>query len=227
MRSLPVPPGKCLSTEYVNSTTPMLRRCGKGHEWSTTLYLIKNKGKWCSQCSGNFPCGLSEAKEIAHSKGGMCLSTEYTNLCVPMQWMCNKGHKWFASFNSIKHVKSWCPYCLNKHENLCRKVITNILGPPSSIRRPDFLKIPEHPRGLELDIYYPQYGFAIEVQGKQHEQHIKYFHKGPEEFEKQLMRDQLKKELCEKNLIVLRYVWYYEDPNIVIPNHLRELGLIE
>ncbi|PKY35431.1 hypothetical protein RhiirB3_533180 [Rhizophagus irregularis] len=47
----------------------MLRRCGKGHEWSTTLYLIKNKGKWCSQCSGNFPCGLSEAKEIAHSKG--------------------------------------------------------------------------------------------------------------------------------------------------------------
>ncbi|GBC40907.2 hypothetical protein GLOIN_2v1629478 [Rhizophagus irregularis DAOM 181602=DAOM 197198] len=142
MRSLPVPPGKCLSTEYVNSTTPMLRRCGKGHEWSTTLYLIKNKGKW-------------------------------------------------------------------------------------SIRRPDFLKIPEHPRGLELDIYYPQYGFAIEVQGKQHEQHIKYFHKGPEEFEKQLMRDQLKKKLCEKNLIVLRYVWYYEDPNIVIPNHLRELGLIE
>ena len=38
----------------------------------------------------NFPCGLSEAKEIAHSRGGMCLSTEYINLCVPMQWMCNK-----------------------------------------------------------------------------------------------------------------------------------------
>jgi hypothetical protein len=89
------------------------------------------------------------------------------------------------------------------------------------------LKIPEHPQGLELDIYYPQYGFAIEVQGKQHEQHIKYFHKDPEEFKKQLMRDQLKKELCEENSIVLRYVWYYEDPYIVIPNHLREFGLIE
>jgi len=205
----------------------MLWRCAKGHEWSTTLYRVKNMGRWCSQCAGNFPCGLSETKEIAHSRGGMCLSTEYINLCVLMQWMCNKGHRWFSSFNCIKHSKAWCPYCLNKHENLCREVITNILGPPSSIRRPDFLKIPEHPRGLELDIYYPQYGFAIEVQGKQHEQHVKYFHKGPEEFEKQLMRDQLKKELCEKNLIVLRYVWYYEDPNIVIPNHLRELGLIE
>ena len=108
----------------------------------------------------------------------------------------------------------------NKHENLCREVITKILGPPSNIRKPDFLKTSEHPRGLELDIYYPQYGFAIEVQGKQHEQHIKYFHKDSKEFKKQLMRDQLKKELCEKNLIVLRYVWYYEDPNIVIQNHL-------
>jgi len=107
--------------------------------------------------------------------------------------MCNKGHKWFTGFNSIKHVKSWFPYCLNKHENLCHEVITNILGPPSSIRQPDFLKIPEHPRGLEFDIYYSQYGFAIEVQGKQHEQHIKYFHKDLEEFKKQLMCDGIMK----------------------------------
>ncbi|CAB4473837.1 unnamed protein product [Rhizophagus irregularis] len=34
--------------------------------------------------------------------------------------------------------------------------------------RDDFLKI--HSQGLELDIYYLQYGFAIEVQGKQHEE---------------------------------------------------------
>ncbi|RIA97803.1 hypothetical protein C1645_813683 [Glomus cerebriforme] len=89
--------GKCLFTEYVNANTQMLWRCVKGHEWSTTLYRIKNMGRWCSQCASNFPCGLSEAKKIAHNKE-------------------------------------------------------------------DFLKIPEHPQGLELDIYYPQYGFAIEVQ---------------------------------------------------------------
>ncbi|RHZ82497.1 hypothetical protein Glove_109g277 [Diversispora epigaea] len=33
------------------------------------------------------------------------------------------------------------------------------LLPPSKNRRPDFLKTPI---GLELDIYYPDYGFAIE-----------------------------------------------------------------
>ncbi|PKY15024.1 hypothetical protein RhiirB3_510599 [Rhizophagus irregularis] len=35
-------------------------------------------GRWYSQCAGNFPCGLSEAKEIAHSRGAelKCMCTE-------------------------------------------------------------------------------------------------------------------------------------------------------
>ena len=66
------------------------------------------------------------------------------------------------------------------------------------------------------------------MQGEQHEKYIEFFHRGdPNNFIKQQARDQLKKELCEENQIALRYVWYYEDPHIVIPEHLRELGLIE
>ncbi|RHZ63306.1 hypothetical protein Glove_330g103 [Diversispora epigaea] len=201
--------------------------CSKGHKWFASFNCIKHSKSWCPQCSGNFPCDLIKAKEIAHSRGGMCLFAEYINLNVPMQWMCSKGHKWFANFNNIKYVKTWCPYCLFKHENLCRGVITNILGPPSSIRRPNFLKTLEYLRGLELDIYYLQYGLVIEVQGKQHEQYVKHFHRNEEDFEKQLIRDQLKKELYEENWIILQYVWYYEDPYIVILEHFRELGLIE
>jgi hypothetical protein len=67
------------------------------HERSTTLYRIKNMGRWCPQYAGYFPCGLIKAKKIVHSKGSMFLSMEYINLCDPMQWMCNEGHKWFAS----------------------------------------------------------------------------------------------------------------------------------
>jgi hypothetical protein len=44
-------------------------------------------------------------------------------------------------------------------------------------------------------------------------------------FEKRLMRDQLKKELCEEDWITLKYIRYYEDSCIIIPD-LRELGLI-
>ncbi|CAI2189705.1 17533_t:CDS:2 [Funneliformis geosporum] len=65
------------------------------------------------------------------------------------------------------------------------------------------------------------------VVGVQHEKYHESFHRGdPNNFMKQQAQDQLKKELCEKNQIALRYVWYYEDPYIVIPNHLRGLGLI-
>ncbi|CAJ0650904.1 13881_t:CDS:2 [Entrophospora sp. SA101] len=101
------------------------------------------------------------------------------------------------------------------------------LGPQSENRKPDFLKIPEHPTGLQLDIPYYDYVFAIEVQGQQDEKYIELFHRDPKNFIKQQERDQLKKELCEENWIVLRYVWYYEDPYVVISEHLRELGLIE
>ncbi|CAI2201051.1 14349_t:CDS:1, partial [Funneliformis geosporum] len=57
---------------------------------------------------------------------------------------------------------------------------------------------------LELDIPYYDYGFAIEVQGEQHEKFNKFFHRGdPNNFIKQQERDQLKKELCEENWIAL------------------------
>lgn len=54
------------------------------------------------------------------------------------------------------------------HENLCHKTITEYLGPPSIIKYPKFLKTYRHPKRLQLDIYYPEYGFVIEVQGEQH-----------------------------------------------------------
>ncbi|CAI2200312.1 9572_t:CDS:1, partial [Funneliformis geosporum] len=82
-------------------------------------------------------------------------------------------------------------------------------------RKPDFLKTPEHSMGLQLDIPYYHYGFAIEVQGEQHDKYIEFFHRGdPNNFIRQQERDQLKKGLCEENSIILKYIWYYEDPHI-------------
>ena len=80
--------------------------------------------------------------------------------------------------------------------------------------------MPDHPLGLE---HYPQYGFAIEVQGIQHECFHAFFHKNQKDFDKQFARDRLKKELCDENQVVLIEVWYFEDPYIVIPRRLKEL----
>ncbi|CAG8816743.1 11536_t:CDS:1, partial [Racocetra fulgida] len=61
--------------------------------------------------------------------------------------------------------------------NLCREIVSNLLGKPSEIRKPDFLKTNKYPKRLELDIYYPQYRFAIEVQGIQHKYQTDFFYK--------------------------------------------------
>ncbi|RHZ77702.1 hypothetical protein Glove_174g154 [Diversispora epigaea] len=55
----------------------------------------------------------------------------------------------------------------------------------------------------ELDIYYQEYGFAIEVQGQQHEKYIKFLHRNP--------------VILSNN----------KNPYVIIPEHLRELSLIE
>ncbi|RHZ83478.1 hypothetical protein Glove_92g15 [Diversispora epigaea] len=158
----------------------------------------------------------------------VCLSKKYIKSINQYYWKCDKGHTWYTSFSSIKNHNTWCPFCSKfKRENLCREIVSKYLGPPSENRWPEFLKTVESPQGLQLDIFYPEYGIAIEVQGVQHKKYIEFFHRGdPNNFIKQQVRDQLKKELCEENWIVLRYIWYYGDPYIVIPEHLRELGLI-
>ncbi|RHZ88065.1 hypothetical protein Glove_26g295 [Diversispora epigaea] len=157
-----------------------------------------------------------------------CFSTEYINNIIPL--LCAMGHSWSATFKYIKHVKYTCEdlkqfarsknkecisteYTIHVVKTIELKIVTKYLGMLSKNRRPDFLKTPDYPAGLELDIYYLEYGFAIEVQGEQHEKHIEFFHRGdPNNFVRQQKWDLLKNELCEENWIVLRYVWYYEDP---------------
>ena len=219
--------GDCLSDQYYNSRAKLEWICENKHRWEAVPNSIQ-QGSWCPHCAGSMKLTLGDAKQIALFRHGQCLSTKYKNNQLSLLWCCKEGHIWQASLGNVKSG-TWYPFCYKyKRERLCREIIIKYLGPPSENRRPDFLKIPEHPKGLELDIYYSEYGFAIEVQGEQHEKYIEFFYREDlNNFIKQQTRDQLKKELCEENQIALRYVWYYEDPCIIIPEHLRELGLIE
>ena len=120
---------------------------------------------------------------------------------------------------------TWCPFCPKyKREKLCHEILTKYLGAPS-IHRPDFLKTQEYPNGLELDIFYPQYGFAIEVQGIQHEKYHEFFHgRDPNNFIKQQARDQeriMRRELdCFKVCLVLRRpIYSYSGTSSRIGSH--------
>lgn len=49
--------GKCLSTEYINSTYRLLFSCACGHKWRATPLEIMGKknrpGNWCPKCSSH------------------------------------------------------------------------------------------------------------------------------------------------------------------------------
>ena len=44
--------GTCLSTEYINSWTPMLWRCQAGHSWAAQLRSVRCLRSWCPMCRG-------------------------------------------------------------------------------------------------------------------------------------------------------------------------------
>ncbi|RHZ78547.1 hypothetical protein Glove_161g42 [Diversispora epigaea] len=203
---------QCLSKNYINSYVPMLWKCSKKHQW-------------CPYCASK-KLNISVAQKLALNKNGRCISENYINNSSPLLWECGNKHQFRLSlggtcssifYHNRRTPLSWS--CSKGHSCLARI---------DSIQRGTWCPRCIKNRRLELDIYYPQYGLAIEIQGKQHEYYNNFFHKGkPENLIKQQKRDQIKKDLCEENWIVLREVWYYEDPYKVIPDILRELGLIE
>jgi len=53
---------------------------------------------------------LGMLKELAHERGGECLSDVYVNAHTIMRWCCSKNHVWETTANSIRRG-SWCMTC--------------------------------------------------------------------------------------------------------------------
>ena len=101
--------GKCLSTEYINNHTKLQWQCKENHIWWASSRNIKY-GKWCPKCARVQKLTIEEMQEIARSRGGKCLSTEYINCRNKLQWQCKEGHIWWTTSNTVKNG-SWCPKC--------------------------------------------------------------------------------------------------------------------
>ena len=179
--------GVCVSATYQDSRSAMIWGCGAGlnhPDWPASLNNVQNAGTWCPECARcASSLSLEDAHEVAKKNGGTCLSATYINNKLPLLWGCGAGLEhpnWFANLNHVRNDGEWCPECgisNNRRELECRRAVESLLGPSSITRRPSFLYTQKSPLGLELDIYYPQFRFAIEVQGIQHRKWVPFFHK--------------------------------------------------
>lgn len=171
---------------------------------------------------------LKIAKRTAVKRGGLCLSTSYENSKVMMLWECGYGHRWEASLKSLRVHGTWCPHCnQSERERLARELLEYWLGAASVKRRPRWTWTPKSKRGLEIDIYYPQHGLAVEIQGEQHCQRIAHFHPNEGDFEEQLKRDALKRECCDRAWIVLIEIWPEDELEYKLQRELWFLGVID
>ncbi|MBU0532992.1 zinc-ribbon domain-containing protein [Candidatus Micrarchaeota archaeon] len=209
--------GKCLSSEYINSRTNLIWQCKEGHTWKAISTNIK-KGTWCPYCIGVAKPTMQEIQEIAKSKGGKCLSTEYVSTHTKLKWKCKEGHIWMSTPASIKYG-SWCPICsISISERVCRRIFELIFNERFPKLRPRWL-INSRGNRTELDGYCKKLGIAFEYQGKQHYLSSRMLSKS-RNVEQYKEEDEFKRQVCRKHNIILIEVPYTVDfeamPNYII-----------
>ncbi|MDQ3048901.1 MAG: hypothetical protein M3R27_15230 [Bacteroidota bacterium] len=114
--------GKCLAKEYINNNTKVQFKCREGHLWLMRDKEIKN-GQWCPKCGikrrvEKRKTPIEVYKKYAESKGGIFLSSHYSNGHEKLLWQCGKGHQWSASGITVINSQTWCPYCLGRLKNI-------------------------------------------------------------------------------------------------------------
>jgi len=100
--------GQCISPAYLGALTNLRWECERGHRWEATPVAI-GSGRWCHVCQST-KLTIEEMQAIAQSRGGKCLSKQYTNSYTRLLWECSKGHCWEAQPSHIRRG-NWCPKC--------------------------------------------------------------------------------------------------------------------
>lgn len=115
------------------------------------------------------------------------------------------------SDESIATQQRWA----SKGERACAEALRRIFGKKFHTIRPDWLINPSTGRRLEIDCANMKLGnevgingVGVEYQGAQHYIYPNCFHRTREQFEKQVQRDEIKREICNKRRFFLIPVPY-------------------
>lgn len=103
--------GLCLSTEYINTHTPLDFQCDRGHVFDSTPNSILNYGAWCNVCFRNKQT-LKKVNTFMEVRGGKCLSTlsDYKDFRTNLRLLCSENHLWEGSWLNLRTGAS-CPDC--------------------------------------------------------------------------------------------------------------------
>ena len=108
---------KLISTEYINSATPLIIQCKCGNYFKKTFNKCKDKKLMCSKCLKNFlskkfSLNIEYVKNKIEEKGCKYLDGEYVNSKSKLKILCKCGNVFEKDFNHFKRQPR-CPQCGN------------------------------------------------------------------------------------------------------------------
>ena len=198
--------------EYINNKTKVCIICPEhGEFWQRPDKHI-HCSRGCPKCGGTDKLTTEEfikkAKEVHGNKYDYS-KVEYRTTERKVCIVCPE-HGEFLQTPHAHLYGQGCPYCLTF---LLENEVASFLdfNGIRYERRKHFKWLGKK----SLDFYLPDYNIAIECQGIQHFEPV-WFFGGEKTFKKQIKRDILKKEQCDKNGIKLLY--YTKKNNNFITN---------
>lgn len=205
--------GLILNEQYKNNQFPHICETADGYKIKISLgnlkagkipsiafksnkYSIENINRWCK----------------LNDKDFKCISSVYIKANSLLDWKCNRGHVWSANWNSI-NSGSGCPKC---KKSKGEKRIVEILN------KNNIKYIQQYTFSDLRGIKYPlRFDFAvldensfvkylIEYQGEYHYNKRHTTH----DIKTQQKYDNMKRDYCNKNNILLLEIPYWEFDNI-------------
>jgi hypothetical protein len=213
--------GKVLSEFVQRKKDEILWECAKSHQWTQSLENVVDRRRWCPVCVSNTPRTLAELQEVAVSRGGKVVSTEYINVDATYDFECCLGHPFSNTFSHVVRGGQWCPRCSkgSKSEEICRTTFEQIFEKKFTKVRPKWLRN-SRGRQMEIDGYNEELGIGFEYQGIQH--FTKDVFKS--DLPQRILDDKRKVDLCQENgvlLFVIDYKMEYED----FPGEIRKQAI--
>lgn len=213
--------------KYVGYDTPILHKCKiDGYEWLATPNRILH-GTGCPKCAKKIRTHNDYVADVNIINKNIEVVGIYKKWNVPISHRCKKcGHEWMAKPNGILNGTG-CPAC---RESRGERGINEWLNIHNiSYQRQKTFDICRDKRVLPFDFYLPAYDICIEYQGIQHYKPISYFG-GQKSYESQVLRDNIKKEYCKKNNILLYTIPYYsnlDEELIKLYNLITERNIVK
>lgn len=206
--------------EYKNTHTKIKVVCSKHGEFEMTPNSLLS-GQSCPKCGkenaakkrkGSLKWLINESKKI-HGDKYTFDKFIYKNTKTKGIVTCIKHGDFLITPDKLLHAKQGCPICsTSKLEREFKDILDE--NNENYIYRCG-AKTFSWLKRQHLDFYLPKYNIAVECQGIQHYQPVRFGGISEEDAEKQLnyvnSLDKRKKEICDKNNVTLTYLKYDDD----------------